>query len=54
MNQKTRNRLLLLVILLFPFVVLVGFIFSEYISPPAKNLAQADTNSTGTNIYSPR
>jgi hypothetical protein len=51
---RTRNRLLLLAILMFPFIVLFGFIFSEYISPPAKNLAQPDTNSASTNIYSPR
>ena len=49
-----RNRLMVLVIVAFPFVVLFGFIFSEYIAPPATNLAQPDTNSASTNIYSPR
>jgi hypothetical protein len=33
MTTKTRNRLILLFILAFPFVVLFGFIFSEYVAP---------------------
>ncbi|HEX3857420.1 MAG TPA: hypothetical protein VHY30_09000 [Verrucomicrobiae bacterium] len=33
MTTKTRNRLILLFILAFPFIVLFGFIFSEYVAP---------------------
>jgi hypothetical protein len=34
MTIKTRNRLIVLFIVAFPIMVLVGFVLSEYISPP--------------------
>ena len=34
MTTKTRNRLIVLFIVIFPIMVLVGFVISEYIHPP--------------------
>jgi cytochrome c-type biogenesis protein CcmE len=34
MTKKTRNRLIIVLILIFPIVVLVGFVLSEYLNPP--------------------
>lgn len=34
MTPKTRNRLIVLFIVAFPFLVLIGFVISELIYPP--------------------
>ncbi|HSY10310.1 MAG TPA: hypothetical protein VK840_05290 [Candidatus Dormibacteraeota bacterium] len=49
MTLKTRNRLIVLLILAFPFVVLFGFLISQIIAPSSPN------PNTGTNaVHSPR
>jgi hypothetical protein len=55
MNQRMRNRLTVLVIMAFPFIVLLGFIFSESVAPLPLAQPQPNTNNIGTNmVYSPR
>jgi hypothetical protein len=58
MTIKTRNRLLALCILAFPFLVLLGFVISESInplSPPEPSPKSSLDSSNGTNtVYSPR
>jgi hypothetical protein len=56
MTTKTRNRIVVLFILAFPFVLFLGFLISEFAKPlpPIPQLPNPNPN-TGTNaIYSPR
>jgi hypothetical protein len=54
MTLKTRNRLIVLLILAFPFVVLIGFLVSQIIAPSSPKLSSPNPN-TGTNaVHSPR
>jgi hypothetical protein len=64
MTTKTRNRLLALFILVFPFVVLLGFLISNFDNlPPVQPVPKSNGHQntipqgpgTGTNmVYSPR
>jgi hypothetical protein len=54
MTTKTRNRLIALFILMFPFMVLFGFLLSQDTAPsPTKSPALNPDNVTNT-VYPPR
>jgi hypothetical protein len=54
MTTKTRNRLFVFLILVFPFVVLFGFLISEVITPSPPESPFPNTNTVTNSTYSPR
>jgi hypothetical protein len=52
MTNKTRNRLIVLFILAFPFIVLFGFLISQVIAPSPSDSTLLNSNN-GTNTIQP-